>query len=106
MAIGEIVVFTSEEHGHGQAPAFRGIAPANAIVSRAIAAGEVVDNFSAFVSAISEALNRAPAESGGLRLDEIEVNAGIDGSGKIGFVGIADLGISVKTGIKLVFKRS
>jgi hypothetical protein len=78
--------------------------------SAAIKASEVTvstlqDNMRRFLSSLDTILSSSPKDVGGLTLDEVEIQAEIDGKGNVGISGIAGAELAAKGGIKFVFRK-
>jgi hypothetical protein len=62
-------------------------------------------NMNKFLKSLDTILKNSPQEVGGLKLDEVEINAQIDGKGNIGIAGILGAEVSTQGGIKIVLRK-
>jgi hypothetical protein len=63
------------------------------------------DNMRCFLSSLNTILSSLPEDVGGLTLDEVEIQAEIDGKGNVGISGIASAELATKGGIKFVLRK-
>jgi hypothetical protein len=63
------------------------------------------DNMHRFLNSLNTILSSLPEDVGGLTLDEVEIQAEIDGKGNVGISGIATAEIASKGGIKFVLRK-
>jgi hypothetical protein len=80
------------------------------IESAAATASEVTvstlqDNMRRFLQSLDTIISASPQEVGGLTLDEVEIQAQIDGKGNVGLSGIASAEFAAQGGLKFVLRK-
>ena len=70
-----------------------------------VAVSTLQDNMRRFLSSLNTILSSLPEDVGGLTLDEVEIQAEIDGKGNVGISGIASAELAAKGGIKFVLRK-
>ena len=70
-----------------------------------VTVGLLQENMIRFLNSLNAILRASPNEIGGLTIDEVEVNAQIDGRGNVGISGIAGTEFAAGGGIKFVLRR-
>lgn len=63
------------------------------------------ENMGRFLQSLDTIISASPQEVGGLSLDEIEIQAQIDGKGNVGLSGIASAEIAAQGGLKFVLRK-
>jgi hypothetical protein len=58
-----------------------------------------------FLRSLDSIISASPQEVGGLILDEVEIQAQIDGKGNVGLSGIASAEFATKGGLKFVLRK-
>lgn len=70
-----------------------------------VAVTTMQENMSRFLHSLSLILDTQSEEVAGLVLDQVEINAQIDGKGNIGITGMAAAELAAHGGIKLILRR-
>ena len=64
------------------------------------------ENMRIFLSQVDTVMSTSPKEIGGLRLEEIEIHAQIDGKGNVGLASLGGAEVALQGGIKFVLRKS
>ncbi|MFX0113994.1 MAG: hypothetical protein ACFFB3_05570 [Candidatus Hodarchaeota archaeon] len=103
-----IIIFTAGELANSFPEGRRGLS--NSLKSVIMKASEITvstlqKNMRRFLSSIDTIISASPKDVGGFALDEVEIQAQIDGKGNVGLSGIAGAEFAVQGGIKFVLRK-
>jgi hypothetical protein len=70
-----------------------------------VAVSTLQENMCRFLQSLDAIISASPKEVGGLTLEEVEIQAQIDGKGNVGLSGIASAEFAAKGGLKFVLRK-
>jgi hypothetical protein len=70
-----------------------------------VAVDTLQQNVQAFLRRMDQILQSAPAQIGGLALDEVEIHAQLDGQGNVGISSFAGGQVAMQSGIRFVLRK-
>jgi hypothetical protein len=102
-----ILIFSLDD-GNSKSEAKRGLGKLltqGSLKPSAVAVEVLEKNFVWFLQSLDRILAASPENIGGMKLDEVEIQAGIDAKGNIGISGIASAELASRGGIKFLLRK-